>query len=83
MIGSWPVARLALARCGLLAVPWVRRELRLPPGSPPLEAAAGVAVRWSGEFVPVFERRGRLRQLVGYCRRADGWTSDPRAVGGF
>lgn len=82
VIGSWPVARLELARAGLLAVPGVRRELHLPPYSPPLEAAE--VVRWSGEFIPVFSRRGRaMRRLVGYCRRADAWTSDPGRVFGF
>ena len=77
-IGDWQSGRLALARCGLLRAAGVRRELRLPPGSPPPPLEVGVAVRWSGEFVPVFSRIGRLRRLVGYAKRGDGWTSDPR-----
>jgi hypothetical protein len=40
-------------------------------------------MRWSGAFVPVFERRrGQLRRLVGYAKRGDGWTSDPRLAFG-
>lgn len=83
-IGSWDGARLALARCGLLQAPGIRRELRLPPYSPPPPPGleVGMGVRWSGEFVPIFERQGRVRQLVGYARRADAWTSDPRATFG-
>lgn len=78
VIGDWAGARLSLARCGLLAAPWVRRELRLPPYSPAREAGEGM--RWSGEFIPVFSRIGRLRRLVGYAKRGDGWTSDPGRV---
>ena len=80
-IGNWRTARLELARCGLLCIGGVRRELRLPPYSPPPRAGEGM--RWSGAFVPVFERRrGQLRRLVGYAKRGDGWTSDPRLAFG-
>lgn len=79
VIGDWAGARLSLARCGLLAAPGVRRELHLPPYSYPRRTAE--VVRWSGAFVPVFERRGQaLRRLVGTARRGDGWTSDPGRV---
>ena len=83
-IGEWDAGRLALARCGLLRAAGVRRELRLPPGSPPPGLELGEAIKWSGEFsIPIFSQpRGKLRRLVGYARRGDAWTSDPRAVFG-
>lgn len=85
-IGEWDAALLELARAGLLCVSGVRRELRLPPGSPPPPPGLelGEAARWSGEFsIPIFSRpRGKLRRLVGFARRADAWTCDPRAVFG-
>jgi hypothetical protein len=83
VIGDWDAGRLELARAGLLRCAGVRRELRLPPGSPPVPPLElGEAIKWSGEFsIQIFSRRrGQLRRLVGYCRRGDAWTSDPRAV---
>lgn len=84
-LGDWDVARFELARCGLLQVPGVRRELRLPPGPAPAPLDMAEAVRWSGEFsIRIFSRRqGKLRRLVGYARRGDAWTSDPRATFGI
>ena len=85
-LGDWDGVRLALARAGLLCAAGVRRELRLPPGSPPPPPGLelGEAIKWSGEFsIPIFSQRaGRLRRLVGYAKRGDAWTSDPRAVFG-
>ena len=84
-IGDWDAARIELARTGLLRAAGVRPELRLPSGSPPVPPLElGEAMMWSGDFsIPIFSRRiGRLRGLVGYARRGDAWTSDPRAVFG-
>ncbi len=83
-LGDWDAGRLALARCGLLCASEVRRELRLPPGPAPAPLDLSEAVRWSGDFsIAIFSRRpGQLRRLIGYARRADAWTSDPRQVFG-
>ena len=75
-----------LLRCGLL-LPRAgqrapRRILRLPhpdraPPPPRLLMWSGQAGR---EFVvPIFSARAKL---LGYCRRGDGWTGDPRIVFG-
>jgi hypothetical protein len=80
-----------LVRMGLLlptleqaAAGW-RRELRLPPPGWPRAPLAARQMCWSGAAtpVPVWARRGVAgRRLLGYCRRADAWVSEPREVFG-
>lgn len=84
---DWMVISLdELLRLGLLLprpgqrVP--RKILRVP--HPDRAPPPGSPVMWSGEAgrgltVPVFSVAGRL---LGYCKRGDGWTSDPRAAFG-
>lgn len=74
-----------------------RRILRARwPGFGPPAASPPRAHAWSGErgrelTIPIFappaarpfrSPRPRARVLIGYCKRADAWTSDPRLVYG-
>jgi hypothetical protein len=81
-----------LVRLGLLrptveqaARGW-RITLRLPPHAYPWLPRPPVRpIQWSGaaQAVVVWSRRGRAgRRLIGYCRRADAWTSGAREVFG-
>ena len=84
---DWMVISLdELLRLGLLLprpgqlVP--RKILRVP--HPDLAPPPPRAMIWSGEraralTIPVFDARAKL---LGYCRRGDGWTGDPRIVFG-
>ena len=63
----------------------LRRELRLPPPGWPRAPLAARQMCWSGAAapVPIWARRGVAgRRLLGYCRRADAWVSEPREVFG-